>query len=269
MEFLLLICQHFLRSRRSDPFLFVSKIHCNPRHTRRSSFIKNFFPWVIIFFHYVEELLIFFLLPVLVSLSDLFISFVLVTTKFCVFEWLLEAVTTTRLTYHLIVWGWLLVLIFANLRRFFSFRSTTALFEHCTFFFFLFVDELVINTIVQIGIIVLLINTILLSTLPCKFDNSSGYYHACYLFGPLKGFGFFRLDFLFFLWIFNKHRFYWVKWSQYIRFLFIVLLLWLLVFCIFSLQIMLGEKSLLCFLDLTKTCMSWRFTVVFSKTWFL
>jgi hypothetical protein len=91
------------------------------------------------------------------------------------------------------------------MRRFLAFRFTATLLEHCTLFFFLFIDELIINAIVQVSIIVLLIYTILFSALPCKLHNSSGYYHAYDLFWPLEGFGLFQLLLLLLLWIFDKH----------------------------------------------------------------
>ena len=232
--------------------------------------MKCFFFLFLFFFHYVKEFFVFILLPVLVRLSNLSVRFILVTTQLRVFKALLQWITATAALHHHISvrWFFLLIRMFGQLRTRLAFRLRAVFFKHGTFFLFLFVHEFIVDTVIQVCVIVLLIDPILLSTLPCKLDYSSWHNHINYFIRPFKRF---LLVFLWrlFLRVVNEHWFDWVEGRQDVWFLFSVLLLGFFILCILSLQVMFSKQGLLSFLDLRERCMSAWLPIVFIISWLL
>lgn len=75
-----------------------------------------------------------------------------------------------------------------------------------TLFALLLVDELIVDAVVQIGIVVLLVDSILLSAFSAEFDYASWSDKLSDLFGPFKRRVIF-LDFLDLIASVNEHRF--------------------------------------------------------------
>ena len=187
-ELLLLVHKHLLCRRCRPNARLELSVRRHSRHTWRRLFIHlQLVDWVeflVVFFIFFVDVKCFFVLLILLPFSVccfyLIVSSFIIAAQLCLMEALLKRIFTAGILekIHLFICLIRLLTLPKRLRRKLTrllLRLIRILLIKCAFLLLLFVNKLVVHTVVQIRIVVLLVDAILLAALLGELNHFAGH----------------------------------------------------------------------------------------------